>query len=99
MKKFFNVIVLMLAVNFLTAAGGVGWLYQSGHLDKQRRLGDQGDGLPAAGRRRAPPATQPSAGDESSQPASATAGLGRFARSADEIPGGRPATAGGAERV
>jgi hypothetical protein len=36
MKKFFSLIVLLLAVNFIAAAGGVGWLVQSGHLDKDK---------------------------------------------------------------
>lgn len=36
MKKLFGVLVLCLAMNFLAMAGGVGWLYQNGHLDKAR---------------------------------------------------------------
>jgi hypothetical protein len=36
MKKMFTVLVLMLAINFIAAAGGVEWLYSSGHLDKSR---------------------------------------------------------------
>jgi hypothetical protein len=36
MKKLFNVLALVLAVNFLAVAGGVGWLYQSRHLDRER---------------------------------------------------------------
>jgi len=35
-KKLFNVLVLTLAVNFLALAGGVGWLFQSGHMDKEK---------------------------------------------------------------
>jgi len=35
-KKLLNVLVLTLAMNFLLAAGGVGWLFQSGHLDKTK---------------------------------------------------------------
>jgi flagellar motility protein MotE (MotC chaperone) len=35
-KALFNVLVMMLAVNFLAAAGAVGWLWKSGHLDRQR---------------------------------------------------------------
>ena len=38
MKKLFNVIVLALAINFLAAAGGVAWLFRSGHLDRARLL-------------------------------------------------------------
>ena len=33
MKKLFHVLVLLLAVHFLAAAGAVGWLLQSGKLD------------------------------------------------------------------
>lgn len=36
MKKLFNVLVLVLAVNFLAVAGGAGWLYQSGRLDQDK---------------------------------------------------------------
>lgn len=36
MRTLWNVLVLALAANFLLLAGGVGWLYQSGHLDRQR---------------------------------------------------------------
>ncbi|MGA2584397.1 MAG: hypothetical protein ABSG31_14060 [Tepidisphaeraceae bacterium] len=36
MKKFFTLIMALLAINFLAAAGGVGWMVQSGHLDKAK---------------------------------------------------------------
>ncbi|QOV89909.1 MotE family protein [Humisphaera borealis] len=36
MKKLLNALVLVLAVNFLAVAGGVGWLFSSGKLDKDR---------------------------------------------------------------
>jgi len=36
MKRLFNVLMLTLALNFIALAGGVGWLYQSGHLDRTR---------------------------------------------------------------
>ena len=36
MKKLLNVIVLTLALNFLALAGGVGYLFQSGKLDRAR---------------------------------------------------------------
>jgi len=36
MKKLLTVIMLTLAMNFLAAAGGVGWLYGSGRLDKAK---------------------------------------------------------------
>lgn len=36
MKKLFNVIILTLAMNFLLAAGAAGWLFRSGHVDRQK---------------------------------------------------------------
>lgn len=36
MKRLWDVLVLTLAVNFLVLAGGVGWLYSSGRLDRER---------------------------------------------------------------
>jgi hypothetical protein len=36
MKRIWDVLVLTLAVNFLLLAGLVGWMYQGGHLDKNR---------------------------------------------------------------
>jgi hypothetical protein len=36
MKRLWDLLVLTLALNFLALAGGVGWLYQAGRLDKQR---------------------------------------------------------------
>src|SRR4051794_23327417 len=36
MKKLFHVLILVLAVNFLAAAGGVGFLFGSGKLDKNK---------------------------------------------------------------
>lgn len=36
MKRLWNVLVLTLAMNFLAVAGGAGWLYQSGRLDRDR---------------------------------------------------------------
>jgi flagellar motility protein MotE (MotC chaperone) len=36
MKKLFNVVVLTLAINFLALAGGIGYLYQSKRLDKEK---------------------------------------------------------------
>ena len=35
-KKIWNLLVLTLAVNFLFTVGAIAWLYQSGHLDKDR---------------------------------------------------------------
>lgn len=36
MKKLFNVLVLTLAMNFLAIAGAIGWLYQTGRLDRSK---------------------------------------------------------------
>lgn len=36
MKKIFMVLMLTLALNFLALAGGVGYLYQTGHLNKAK---------------------------------------------------------------
>lgn len=36
MKKLWNVLMLVLAMNFLAVAGGVGWLYQRGAIDKDK---------------------------------------------------------------
>lgn len=57
MKNLFNALVLMLALNFLAVAGGAGWLYQSGHLDRAKVLAIRDLVFPPP----APPATQPSA--------------------------------------
>ena len=36
MKRLWTIIVGLLVIHFLVAAGGVGWLYASGRLDQQR---------------------------------------------------------------
>lgn len=36
MKRLIDVIAITLALNFLVAAGGVGWLWKSGKLDKEK---------------------------------------------------------------
>lgn len=36
MKRLWDVLMLTMALNFLAVAGVVGWLYQSGRLDRQR---------------------------------------------------------------
>lgn len=38
MKKAFQILILLLAVNFIALAAGVGWLIRSGHLDRQRAM-------------------------------------------------------------
>ena len=53
MKKFFNVVVLLLAVNFLAVAGAVAYLKSQGRIDRQRVVAIKDILFP-------PPATQPS---------------------------------------
>lgn len=36
MKKLWDILMMMLAFNFLALAGGVGWMYQTGRLDHAR---------------------------------------------------------------
>ena len=36
MKAVINVVVTMLAINFLAVVGAAGWMWKSGHLDKER---------------------------------------------------------------
>lgn len=36
MKRIFDVLMITLALNFLAAAGGVGWLWKTGKLDKDK---------------------------------------------------------------
>jgi hypothetical protein len=65
MKKIFDLLVLTLAVNFLIAVGALGWLYKSGHLDKERAGKIKEVVFPPA--TQAAPTTQPAAdtGDHS----------------------------------
>jgi hypothetical protein len=64
MKKLLFVLALTLAINFLAAAGGVGWLFQTGRLDRQKVRAIREMVFPSAPT--AKPATQPS--DPSTQP-------------------------------
>ena len=38
MKKLWNILVMALAVNFVALLAGVGYLYQSKRLDRERAL-------------------------------------------------------------
>jgi hypothetical protein len=67
MKKLFSTIALLLAVNFLAVAGGVGWLFQSHHLDKQRIAAIKAVVFPPPAPP-APPATQPAGDDNKPAP-------------------------------
>src|SRR4051812_2543759 len=58
-KRLLNVLVLTLAMNFLLAAGGVGWLFQSGHLDKTKVAAIREVVFPTS--QPAAPTTQPTA--------------------------------------
>ena len=51
MKKLLNVLVLVLAMNFLAVAGGVGWLWQTGPAGSRKSHGDQGNPVPQTGGR------------------------------------------------
>jgi len=64
MKKLFSVLALTLAMNFLAAAGGIAWLFQSHHLDRTRVHAIKELVFPPE--QPAAPATQPSAPGESS---------------------------------
>ncbi|HET6248969.1 MAG TPA: hypothetical protein VFE47_14830 [Tepidisphaeraceae bacterium] len=66
MKKLLSTLITLLAINFLAVVGGVGWLYQSGHLDKAKAAEVKKILFP-------PPTTQPAATQPSEdvpQPAS-----------------------------
>ena len=43
MKKLLSTLITLLAINFIAVAAGVGWLYQSGHLDKRAGWRSQKD--------------------------------------------------------
>lgn len=66
MKKLFNVFMLTLAVNFLAAAGGIAWLWQTGHLDRSRITQIKAIVFPPPAPTAA--ATRPSVRDPSTQP-------------------------------
>ena len=67
MKRLCDLLVLTLALNFLALAGVVGWLYQSGHLDKAKVAQVKEVLFPPP----APPAptTRPAADDPTTRPA------------------------------
>jgi len=61
MKRLFNVLMLILAINFVAIAGGVGWLVQSKHVDREKFAAIREIVFP---KKTDAPATQP-AGSES----------------------------------
>jgi len=65
MKKLFSAIICLLAINFLALAGGVGWMFNSGKLDKAK-IGQIREMLfpPAS----ASATTKPSVADATTQP-------------------------------
>src|SRR4051794_35939252 len=66
MKKLFDVIVLLLALNFLALAGGVAYLYQTHRVDRQRAIAIKEILFPPTS---APSSTtQPSADPSTTQP-------------------------------
>ncbi len=67
MKKLLNVLVLMLAMNFLALAGAVGWMHQTKRLDREKIHAMKAILFPPAAAT-TQPATQPVA-DATTQPA------------------------------
>lgn len=65
MKKLFGLLVLVLALNFLAVGGGVGYLFQSGRVDKAKIAKIREILLPPPG---AAPTTRPSAVAPAHQP-------------------------------
>jgi hypothetical protein len=65
MKKLIAVLVLTLALNFLAVAGGVGWLWQSKHLDHDKITAIKEILFP-------PPATQPTTQEVAQAPDATT---------------------------
>jgi hypothetical protein len=70
MKKLFDVLVLTLAVNFVVLAVGVGWLYQSGRLNRAKAHAIREIVFPPSAR--AASTTQPSGSGTSLQDAATT---------------------------
>jgi len=66
MRRFWDLLILTLALNFLLAGGVIGWLYQSGHLDRARVA--QVKELLFPPPTPPVPATQPSANDPTTRP-------------------------------
>jgi hypothetical protein len=67
MKRLWDVLVLTLAVNFLALAGGIGWLYGSGRLDRAR-VAKVKEVLFPPPIVAAAPTTQPAAADPTTRP-------------------------------
>jgi len=61
MKKLFNVIILLLAINFIAIGAGVGYLKSTGHLDRDRVMAIKDILFPPPAPEAAP-TTQPTAG-------------------------------------
>lgn len=66
MKKLFSVLMLTLAINFLAVAGGVGYLYKIGKLDKDKIHAIKEMIFPPP--QADVPTTQPTASDATTQP-------------------------------
>ena len=71
MKKLLQLLSLTLALNFLAAAGFVGWLVKAGRLDKARRR-HPGDRLPQAHPAGLPPPSDEKPPPRSSRSSSST---------------------------
>ncbi len=73
MKNLLNVIILTLALNFLALAGGVGWLWQTGKLDRKSATAIKEIIFPPVDPAATPTggaATQPAASDPTTRPSS-----------------------------
>ncbi len=70
MKNLLNVLVVTLALNFLALAGGIGWLFKTGRLDKPRIAEIKKIVFPAPAPPPPPPpaATQPAPDEATTQP-------------------------------
>jgi hypothetical protein len=68
MKRLFEVVVLLLALNFLAVAGGVGYLVKSGRLDKKKFAEVRKLLAPASQPSTQPWAPQADTGDATTQP-------------------------------
>lgn len=68
MKTIGTVLIMALAVNFLALAGGAGWLFQSGHLNKDRVKAIREIAFPSATQ----PTTQPGEAEVPREPTAAS---------------------------
>ncbi len=87
MKRIWNAAVLTLALNFVVAAAGVGWLASSGHLTRGRMAGVRRVLFPPPATRPSEPTARPAAADAPDDPVTRLGAL--VARAAALPPGER----------